>query len=508
MPWNFERHVYNALTLPIRTLLSDFLLQQLDPASDEPRNHRLYRLLREAILSGRISAGARLPTSRELAVDLGLARNTILYAYDQLRAEGYVAARMGSGTFVSQTTPDESMLVKPRTVNAGGRVPETMLSHRGQHIVENARASAQQWGAFMPGVPDIEAFPFAFWNRITEKHWRQPKARNLTYGYGGGHPDLKRAIARHLQTARSVLCEPEQILITDGIHQAIHLCVHLLTDARNRAWVEDPGYWGIRKVLTALGVEMVPIAVDSEGLAPMPQDMKRPPRLIFVTPSHQYPLGHVMSIARRRMLLEYAQRHGAWIVEDDYDSEFRYGGRPLAAMQGLEANAPVLYTGTFSKTMFPGLRMGYLVLPHGMVKPFSVAMAELYREGRWMTQAVLAEFIDVGQYASHIRRMRLLYGRKRALLREAVARHLPEAQLVSADSNSGLHLTIGLPSNVNDQQIAQRAQQQGLVSLPLSQYYMRQTPQPGFVLGYGGVPESQIEPLFRRLAALVPPNEP
>ena len=489
-------------------LLSDYLLQRLDPGSGEPRNHRLYLLIREAIADARLVAGTRLPTSRELAADLGIARNTILYAYEQLRAEGYVEARVGSGTYVARTTPDESLLVGARAVKPAPRSAEATLSHRGRNIVENTRASAQQWGAFMPGVPDIEAFPFALWNRLTEKQWRQPKARNLTYGWGGGHPDLKRAIARHLNTARAVVCEPEQILVTDGIHQAIHLCVHLLTDVRNRAWVEDPGYWGIRKVVSALGVELVPVPVDREGLAPSPEDMRRPPRLIFVTPSHQYPLGHVMSLARRRMLIEYAQRHNAWIVEDDYDSEFRYSGRPLAALQGLEPHAPVLYAGTFSKTMFPGLRLGYLVLPAELVQPFQLALADLYREGRWMDQAVMAEFIEEGHYAAHIRRMRLLYGRKRALLRDAVARHIPQATLLSADSNAGLHLAIGLPPEVSDRDVAARAQAQGLVSLPLSRYYMRPEVEgearQGLVLGYGGVPEGQIEPMLRRLAGLIP----
>lgn len=490
-------------------LLSDYLLQRLETGSGEPRNHQLYLLIREAILGELLVAGTRLPTSRELASELGTARNTVLHAYEQLRAEGYVEARVGSGTYVARSPPDH----QPQTGASGlpplQQRPQATLSHRGRHIVENTRASAQQWGAFMPGVPDIEAFPFALWARLSARQWSQPKARNLTYGWGGGHPDLKRAIARHLGAARAVQCTPEQILVTDGIHQAIHLCVHLLTDVGNRAWVEDPGYWGIRKVLAALGVETVPVPVDREGLAPGPLDMRRPPRLIFVTPSHQYPLGHVMSLARRRMLIEYAERHGAWIVEDDYDSEFRYGGRPLASLQGLEPNAPVLYTGTFSKTMFPGLRLGYMVLPTDLVQPFQLALSDLYREGRWMDQAVMAEFIDQGYYAAHIRRMRLLYGRKRALLRDAVDRHIPQATLLSADSHAGLHLAIGLPEDAMDTEIAQRAQAHGLVSLPLSRYYMRrEAARQGLVLGYGGVAEAQIEPMLRRLARLVPGAQP
>lgn len=487
----------------MQTILSDLLLQHLDAAGPVPRNRQLYSIMRAAILDARLPAGARLPASRDLARDLGISRNTVLYAYEQLRAEGYVLSRTGSGTYVADTMPEDSLLPHSAASRPDGGKARIRLSQRGLALTLNGRASRRQWGAFMPGVPDITAFPVKIWQKLTQQRWRAPRVDQLTYGYGGGEPELKRVLAQYLRTARSVVCEPEQVVITEGIHQAIHLCVQLLADGGDRAWIEDPGYWGIQKILRNCDVETVPIPVDAEGIHPGLRDMRRPPRLIFVTPSHQYPLGHVMSLARRRLLLQYARRHEAWIVEDDYDSEFRYAGRPLASLQGLEAEARVLYAGTFSKTLFPGLRIGYLVLPPALVEPFQTGMGELYREGRWVTQSVLADFIGEGYYAAHIRRMRLLYGHRRALLQDAVARHMGAASVVSADSHAGLHLTIGLPPGVDDVELSRRGLEQGLIALPLSRYYLQQPPTHGLVLGYGCVRDDAIEPLLAKLAALI-----
>lgn len=487
----------------MQILLSDLILQHLEPNAEIPRNRQLYNIVRASILDGRLPGGTRLPASRDLARELAISRNTVLYAYEQLRAEGYVRSRTGDGTFVTDAIPEESMATRPGRTPDAPPDAEVNLSQRGRGLILNARASRRQAGAFMPGVPDLDAFPLKQWTRLVERHWRRRTPENLTYGYGGGHPALKKALAQHLRSARSVACEPEQIIITEGIHQAIHLCVQMLTDVRHRAWVEDPGYWGIHKVLQAYGVETISIPVDAEGLSPSPADWRKPPRLIFVTPSHQYPLGHVMSLARRRQLLQYARKHDAWIVEDDYDSEFRYAGRPIASLQGLEPGARVLYAGTFSKTLFPGLRIGYLVVPKAMVGPLQLGIAELYREGRWMDQAVLADFIGEGYYSAHIRRMRLIYGRRRALLQDAIRRHMGDARLISADSNAGLHLTVRLAPEVDDVSLSARAQELGLIALPLSRYYLEQPPLRGLVLGYGCVPDDDIEPSLARLASLL-----
>lgn len=487
----------------MQILLSDLILQQLEPNAKTPRNRQLYNIIRAAILDGRLSGGIRLPASRDLARELAISRNTVLYAYEELRVEGYVNSRTGDGTFVADTIPDESVPPHTEQVATPRPAAEFTLSQRGRALIASARASRRQSGAFMPGVPDIEAFPLKQWTRLVERHWKQPAAENLTYGYGGGHPALKKALAQHLRSARSVECEPEQIIVTDGIHQAIHLCVQMLTDAQQRVWVEDPGYWGIYKILQAYGVKTVPIPVDEEGLNPLPSDWRKPPQLIFVTPSHQYPLGHVMSLTRRRQLLQHVRRHDAWIVEDDYDSEFRYAGRPIASLQGLESAARVLYIGTFSKTLFPGLRIGYLVVPASMAEPLQRGIAELYREGRRIEQAVLADFIDEGHYSAHIRRMRLIYGRRRALLQDAIRHHMGDARLISADSHAGLHLTVRLPPEVDDVSLSARARELGLIALPLSRYYLGQPPVQGLVLGYGGVSDEDIEPQLARLTALL-----
>ena len=267
----------------------------------------------------------------------------------------------------------------------------------------------------------MSRFPARVWTRLHNKYWRRLRPDLLTYAPGGGLALLREALADYLRTSRSVRCTPEQIVITTGIHQSIDLAVRLLTDPGDAIWTEDPCYWGVRSVLNVSGLTTRPIPVDDEGIAPSAADLAEPPKLMLVTPSHQYPLGMVMSLARRRMLLEYARQHGCWIIEDDYDSEFRYGSRPLASLQGLDTAGQVIYVGSFGKTLFPGLRVGYLVAPEPLAESFATASAELYREGQLLQQAVLAEFIAEGHFVSHIRKMRTLYGQRREVLLDAVA---------------------------------------------------------------------------------------
>src|SRR5690606_38241527 len=305
---------------------------------------------------------------------------------------------------------------------------------RGAQIVDEVSASPYQWGAFMPGVPDVTEFPHKKFGRIVSALWRDPAPDMLSYSYGGGLPALREALAQHLALTRSVDCEPDQIIIVEGSHQAIDLATRILGDPGDVAWVENPGYWGARSVLAANGIRIVHQPVDEEGMQVPTQADGAPPRLVFVTPSHQYPLGPVMSLARRRQLLAMARGWGSWIIEDDYDSEVRLSGRPIASLQGLEPDAPVLYLGTFSKTLYPGLRVGYLVLPKALTTAFQAAHAELYREGHLMTHAALAAFIAEGHYAAHIRRMRMLYARRRAILVNLIERRLG-AQWLHRDSS-------------------------------------------------------------------------
>ena len=310
------------------------------------------------------------------------------------------------------------------------------------------------------------------------------------------------------RVSRSVNCSAKQVLITTGVHQSIDLVVKLLGQSGDHAWVEDPVYWGTRSVLDALGIERVPITVDAEGMQMNHRHLRKPPRFIFVTPSHQYPLGVVMSLTRRRMLLEYAATHHVWILEDDYDSEFRYGSRPLASLQGLDKNDSVLYMGTFSKTMFPGLRIGFLVVPEPLADPLSVGLSELYRGGHIFTQAILAEFMRKGHFGSHIRRMRVLYAERLRILQEAIQHHFAGKAGV-IDGDAGLHLALGLPDNCDDRAISSQAQIEGIITRPLSSYYANAShARRGLLLGYSCVPNEQIRPAFDKLAAIIKQHWP
>jgi len=363
-----------------------------------------------------------------------------------------------------------------------------LLAHRG--------ASNRQWGAFVAGVPDVSLFPRQIWLRLLNRHWRRPGAETLSYNTVGGHPALRRALAEHLHLSRSVQCDPEQIVITSGIHQAIDVVARLLGDPGDRAWVEDPGYWGTRSVLTSNGIEVVPVAVDADGMAPSDAHLNgQAPRFVFTTPSHQYPLGMAMSVSRRLMLIDYAQRAGCWIIEDDYDSEFRFEGRPLASLQGLDNNERVIYMGTFSKTLFPGMRTGYMVLPRSIAKCAMHALAELYREGQLVQQAALADFMTEGHYAAHIRRVRHVYAKRHGLLRQSIAAHLGPDWPVAAQ-DAGLHLVLLLPDDMDDVEISHQVQARDVAARPLSHYYQSQNAhnfRKGLLLGYACVPDNAID---------------
>ncbi len=445
-----------------------------------------------------------MPATRALAADLGLSRNTVMHAYEQLLAEGCVVSAFGSGTFVSDTAP-RARGGAPRVDHADDPAwHQAALSTRGGQLVRLASASDRQWGAFVPGVPDVTLFPHAIWNRLLSRRWREAAPELLTYSHGAGHMPLRRVLAEHLRLARAVRCEPEQIVLTTGINQSVGLLARLLGDPGDTGWMENPGYWGARSVFEACGIATVPVGVDEEGLAPDPAHLAEPPRFIFVTPSHQYPLGHIMSLTRRRMLLEYAHRHGAWIIEDDYDSEFRFGGKPLASLQSMDQHDRVIYLGTFSKTLYPGIRLGYMVLPRALATPFGIGLSELYREGRLLDQAVLADFIEKGHYATHLRRMRQVYARRQALLRDAITAEFGADWPISTHE-AGLHLVMHLPAGTDDLGISIAARTVGISVRPLSRYYDGTAGAPGLLLGYACVPDNLIGPAFQRLVQVITP---
>ncbi|OZI19798.1 DNA-binding protein [Bordetella genomosp. 9] len=483
-------------------MLSEWLKAQLAEPSDEPTYRRLARLLQSAILEGRLAPGLRLPASRVLAADLSIARNTAIQVYEQLQVEGYVESRTGSGTYVADTRPPGSLpaATAPLRRPAGGM---RRLSERGRRTIEMASVARTQWGAFMPGVPDVTEFPSRIWSRLQNRIWRHGRQELMTYAPGGGYPPLRRAIASYLRVARAATCAPEQIIVTTGIHQSVDLAIRLLCDVGDEVWVEEPCYWGVRTLLLSSGLKPVPIAVDAEGMNPSARQLGRPPRLIICTPSHQYPLGCVMSLQRRRTLLQYARMHGCWIIEDDYDSEFRYGIGPLASLQGLDQDGQVIYVSSFSKVLFPGMRVGYMVVPEAIAELFAKGIAELYREGQMMAQATLGEFIDEGHLASHIRRMRALYQQRRDTLLETIRDSYGDRFPVLGD-DAGLHLVLALPGIRDDGDVARRAAAAGIMVRALSGYYAaRRGARQGLILGYACVPQARIPTAFAVLRDVI-----
>ncbi|MES0301676.1 PLP-dependent aminotransferase family protein [Citrobacter sedlakii] len=491
----------------MRALVGDLLLVRLQQEQDEFLHKRLYNALRRAILDGSLPPHSRLPASRDLAGELGISRNTILTTYEQLLAEGYVVSRRGSGTFVAQTTPDTFLTAAAGVENSETAAQASSVSQRGHFLLQHVSASPRQWGAFIPGVPDVNAFPHPLFSKLQARISRRPKPERLSYSCNGGTPELQHALVDYLRVARGVRCQSDQILITEGIHQAIDLVTRMLADTGDLAWVEEPSYWGIRHVLAMNDLRITPVPVDASGLAP-PDRPDEAPRLIFVTPSHQYPLGAVMSLERRQRLLALARQYGSWIVEDDYDSEFRFSGQPIPALQGLVPDAPVVYIGTFSKTLYPGLRLGYMVLPRPLAHALKSAHAELYRGGHSLIQMALAEFINGGHYSAHIRRMRLLYSRRRAFLTELIERHCGTRALSDFSDNAGLHLILNLPDEVDDVAVAASANAQNILVRPLSRYYLTAQRKQGLLLGFACLTEEQMVPAFATLLDCLRDNCP
>ncbi len=483
--------------------LPDFILRQFDRDSGEFDQRQLYTILQRGIRESILPAGMRLPPSRSLAKVLGIARNTVVHVYEQLALEGHVQSHVGRGTFVVDVGPrllKQTFALEPDLP----LVTSTLrLSRRGSRLVETAAAARLQWGAFAPGVPDVRLFPTQVWSRLQARLWRSVSPQHLSYATGPGDAELRRAVAEYLQETRGVVCTADQIVITSGTQQSLHLVAQLLADPGESVWMEDPGYWGARSVFRAMGLELVPVKLDDEGLAPDARQLRKPPCAMFVSPSHQYPTGVLMSHARRRQLLDYAAVHGVWVIEDDYDSEFRFGARPLPALQGIDRKGRVIYLGTFSKTLYPALRLAYLVLPTDLVENFARALSELYREGQSAQQVVLARFMAEGHYLTHIRRMRSVYAARHDALLDAIQRHFGSS-LPVIGSDAGLHLVLGLPRHLDDQAVADRIERAGVASRPLSLYHLRQpAPSKGLVLGYGAVSEDEIAQGFEKLAPAV-----
>lgn len=491
----------------------------LDRTATASLQQQLYDQVREIILAGGLAPGARLPSSRALAGELGCSRNTVVSAFDQLLSEGYLEGHAGSGTFVSRVLP-EDLLGQPATApRRGGAVPAPpaeppRLSARGRALIGLRRRQDGLERAFMPGVPETEEFPFDVWTRLHSRFWRHPSATLLRLGAPAGLQDLRQAIARYLATFRGLACDWRQVIVTTGAQQALDLMIQLLLEPGDAVWIEEPGYPGLRGPLIAAGARPVPVPLDGEGLV-VAEGRRRAPaaRAAIVTPTHHYPLGTTLSLARRLELLEWARDSGAWILEDDYDSEYRYAGRPLASLLGLasgrhdgarEETGRVLYIGSFSKVLFPSIRVGYLVVPENLVDAVSAAEGALGAQPTAMIQPVLAAFIDEGHFATHVRRMRRLYAGRQAALVAAAERHLGDFLSVAPD-DAGLHLMAWLrpavAQRLGDRGAAAAAATAGIAVSPLCEYFTGEPDRQGLLLGYAAVPEDEIERGAQRLAA-------
>ena len=472
----------------------------LAPAeSGDPLHRRLYFALRDAILDGRLAEGSRLASSRALAAQMGLARNTVLAAYEQLTAEGFIETRSGSGTRVAPRQ-------RPRTAEPAPPATAAGLGRRAQSW---SQAPPMMLGRdhsrpFAPGVPDLAAFPHAEWRRVLGRLWRRPPLDLMSAIDPLGHPPLRAAIAEQIGRTRAVRCGPEQIIVVGGSQQALDLVARVLVDPGDLALVEDPCYGGLAGVLRAAGALTAPVPVDDAGFdIALAESLWPQARLAFITPSHQFPTGATMPLPRRLALIEWAARRGGWIIEDDYDSDFRYGGPPLAALQGLDRSERTLYLGTFSKSMFPGLRLGWLVVPPSLAPAFVAArrMADMAPAG--LTQAAMALFMAEGHFGAHLRRMRALYGqRRRRLLDLAPAILGPDLPLTAGEA--GLHAILRLPPECDDVAVARQAHSHGLAPSPLS-FYRSGGGFPGLILGYGNLAGWNLEDALERLSDVIKP---
>lgn len=467
------------------------LNEALQKRGEETLQRTLYHALRDAVLNGRLQADSRLPGSRVIAHQLTMSRNTVNAALEQLTLEGYLL-RSRQGTRVAQ--------LAHRDIAQSSYAPGVTLALRVAKLpAPTPRGTPVP--AFTPGTPAINYFPLPLWRRLYDRVLREEGSALLGYGDPAGEISLREAIARHLALSRGIDCDASQIIITEGALEGLSLCTLLLSEPGNIAWIEDPGYAGAKSAFTKAGLTMVGMPIDGEGMRWDGQG-ECSPTLIFTSPSHQFPYGSVLSASRRLALLEFARTQGAWIIEDDYDSEFRYSGEPIPAMLGMMKNAPVVYVGTFSKTLFPSLRTGFMVLPPALASVVKPAIGSLLRGGHRAEQRTLALFIEEGHYARHLAAMRRLYRKRYKQLREVLNAELHVAHRVLA-GEGGMHLTVAI-DGIDDKAVVQQSKFFQLAPAALSGYYLDVSQgQSGLVLGYGNTSASQFAPAIRRLQSII-----
>ena len=468
---------------------------KIDRKSPQPVSTQLCVALRELILEGGFRAGERLPASRTLARELGVSRTTIIEVFDRLVSEGMVESHTGSGTFVSEvlkaSRPKPPQPDAPTVVRMAPRL--SRLMEQAVPRFGDRQRLPHLPRAFTTALPAFDAFPMAQWARLSAKYLRGARDDIMGYGDPNGSPQLRRALATHLRANRGIVCDPDQLFIVGGAQQAFHLIGSTLLNPGEKVWFENPGAIGARNSLIASGADLVPVPVDAQGLC-VDEGLRLSPqfRLAFVTPSHQQPLGSVMSLERRFALLHAAEQAGAWIIEDDYDGEFFFGGRMPPTLKSVDTTGLVIYVGTFSKSLFPSLRLGYLMAPPALVDTFRTIMSKFLQGVPSQTQGVVAEFIDEGHFAAHVRRMRHVYLERHEALLDAARRRL-SGLLDVLPTHSGLHTIGHLPASVSEAAVAQDADQRHVTASPIGRFALSPVGVNGLVLGFGGVSPKLID---------------
>jgi GntR family transcriptional regulator/MocR family aminotransferase len=481
----------------------------LDPSSERPLYRQLYDWFQQAIVDGQLRPGQWVPSSRSLAAELQISRIPVFNAYEQLCAEGYLETFVGAGTRVARSIPDDDLRpAHGKSLQSSRRSLAAASPRRKSHrATALTNVAPQPWlnafGAFRVSLPALDHFPIGTWSKLVARHSRALHWETMAYGNAMGYDPFRAAIAEYLSTVRGVRCQASQILVTTGSQQALQICAHVLLDQGEAVAVEDPGYPGARQAFLASGAQLIGVPVDEEGLQ-VGELVRRQDsvRAVYITPSHQYPLGVTMSATRRMQLLNWAARKGTWIIEDDYDSEYRFGNRPIVSLQGLDKHARVVYIGTFSKVLFPAIRLGYVVVPPDLVPAFSA-----YRDAAdifpsTLYQAVVTDFIREGYFARHVRRMKMLYMERRDCLVHALNAELGRTLRV-VGSEAGMHLAALLPRGVDDSAIASKAAERGISAMPLSSCFLHRARRKGFILGYGATNEHQIRQAIRALKTIV-----
>ena len=473
----------------------------LDTGEAGPIYRQLYDWFQKAIVEGRLHPGQRVPSTRSLAAELKISRIPVLTAYEQLFAEGYLETFKGAGTAVAASFPQIEIAPANRTNRpAIKRIRPPRLAQRVQRAMTTPIDPVPPPGtAFGACQPALREFPVEIWSSLIARHCRHMSMAMMGYGDVMGQRSLREAISEYLGAARAVRCDPSQIMIVAGSQHGLQITARTLLNEGDSVWMEDPGYPRARRAFWMAGAKLTPVPIDHEGLDVRMGVLRcARARAAYITPSHQYPMGMTMSATRRMQLLNWASRANSWIIEDDYNSEFRFAGHPVAALQGLGSDDRVIYVGTFSKILFPALRIGYLVIPKALVKAFCVTRDNMDIFPAPLLQEVLADFIREGHFARHIRRMRMLYfGRQKKLI--STIQSLLQAQVKIVGTDAGMHLVALLPPGMDDAKLCHDAAAVGLAVTPLSTCYLRPGGQKGLILGYGGVDDRTIEMSVKRL---------